>query len=96
MAYAERLALIRKIEGIRKSRVICYLTSIRQGVYGQMADDVVPEIFDQLLEFKEGSIDKLDLFLCSNGGDSTLPWSARSCFPALCKVIFSARPFSCI
>jgi len=74
MAFADRLALIRQIETIRGSRVICYLTSLRPNVLAAMEEDAAREIFDHLSTVQPPPIGKLDLFLCSNGGDGTLPW----------------------
>lgn len=74
MGHAERIAVIQDIEQRRGSHVICYLTSLRQGVPGQMAEDAVREIFDHLLAIPERPIEKLDFFLCSNGGDGVIPW----------------------
>ena len=53
MAFANRLPLIRKIEELRGSKVICYLTSLRPGVPGQMADDAIRELLDQWLALPE-------------------------------------------
>lgn len=74
MAFADRLPLIRKIEELRGSKVICYLTSLRPGASGQMAEDAIREMLDQLLAIPQRPIPKLDIFLCSNGGDGVLPW----------------------
>lgn len=74
MGYQERLPLINRIEDSRGSKVICYLTSLRPGVPGQMSTDAVREFCEHLLKFEKPPIEKLDLFLCSNGGDSVMPW----------------------
>jgi ClpP class serine protease len=74
MAFVDRLQLIKKIEEMRGSRVICYLTSLRPGVPAAMEEDASRELFDHLLAIPGRPIKKLDLFLCSNGGDSSLPW----------------------
>ena len=75
MSLDSRLALIRRIEQMRGSAVICYLTSIRPGVSAQMAEDVVRVFCDHLLALPfENRPGKLDLFICSNGGQSTVPW----------------------
>jgi hypothetical protein len=74
MAFADRLPLIKRIEELRGSKVICYLTSLRPGVPGQMNDDAIPELLDQLLALPARPVEKLDLLLCSDGGDSVLPW----------------------
>lgn len=69
-----RFDLIRKIEEVRKSKVICYLTTLRQNVLGQMAEDAVRVIFDHLLLLPERPVEKIDIYLCSNGGSGTVPW----------------------
>jgi Serine dehydrogenase proteinase len=80
MAYAERLKLIEAIERLRNSKVLCYLTAIRQNSVAQMADDAVREIFDHLLLLPSRPIPQLDIFLCSNGGSGTVPWRLVSLF----------------
>jgi hypothetical protein len=74
MPLQERVKLIEKIEAIRGSKVICFLTSLRQNVPGMIADDMVRKFFDQLILLPNRPIPKLDIFLCSNGGSSTVPW----------------------
>ena len=74
MPYPERVKIIREIEKLRGSSVICYMTSLRVGVPAAMAEDAVREIFDHLLALPKRPVEKLDLFLCSNGGDAILPW----------------------
>jgi hypothetical protein len=68
MSFKTRIKLINEIERIRNSRVLCYLTSVRQGVNVQMADDAVRVFFDHLLLLQKKPIKRLDIFLCSNGG----------------------------
>ncbi|MCU0293344.1 MAG: hypothetical protein MUF10_15355, partial [Thermoanaerobaculaceae bacterium] len=80
MGTDSRLKLIRHIEKMRGSRLICYLTTLRQNVPGQMADDQVRVLFDHLLLLPHRPIDKLDVFLCSNGGSGTVPWRLVSLF----------------
>ena len=74
MGLSERITLIKKIEELRNSKVICYLTSLRQNVVGNIADDAVRVIFDHLLLMPSRPVEKLDVFLCSNGGVGTVPW----------------------
>jgi hypothetical protein len=80
MAYAERLKVIEEIERLRNSKVLCYLTGIRQNSVAQMADDAVREIFDHLLSLPTRPVPQLDIFLCSNGGSGTVPWRLVSLF----------------
>jgi len=80
MAFADRLKIIKEIESLRESKVICYLTSIRQNINAQIGEDAVRVMFDQMLLLPERPIKKLDVFLCSNGGAGTVPWRLISLF----------------
>lgn len=93
MAFADRLPLIKKIEDLRGSKVICYLTSLRQGVPAQMGDDAIRELFDRLLALPERPVEKLDLFLCSDGGDSVLPWRLVPVFRQFAKSFAVLVPY---
>ncbi len=77
MARAARIKIIQQIERARKSRVISYVTSTRQGLEVQMAMDTVRYVYDHLEAIaakKDKQPLKLDLFLHSNGGDGVVPW----------------------
>jgi hypothetical protein len=74
MGYENRLKLIGEIEQLRQSKVICYLTSLRPNVNAMISEDAVRVMFDQMLLLADPPVEKLDLFLCSNGGVSTVPW----------------------
>ena len=77
MARAARLKIIQQIERARKSRVISFVTSTRQGLEVQMAMDTVRYVYDHLERIastNEGEPINIDLFLHSNGGDGTVPW----------------------
>lgn len=88
-----RLELIKKLEKLRSSTVLCYLTSLRPNVGSQMADDSVRVVFDHLLLFPSRPIDKLDIFLCSNGGSGTVPWRLVSVFREFAKSISVLVPY---
>jgi hypothetical protein len=94
---ARRRKLIAKIEAARKSKVVCYLTTLRGNVSGLMADDAVRVFFDQFLEFERKPIERLDIFLCSNGGVTTVPWRLVSLAREYCtqfSVIVPYRAYS--
>src|SRR5438045_2118465 len=61
---ADRLALIKRIEEMRGSSVICFLTSLRPNTPGIISDDSVRVFFDHLLLLPSRPVDKLDIFLC--------------------------------
>jgi hypothetical protein len=74
MSYEKRAKLIAKIEEMRGSKVICYLTSLRPGIPAQIADDQVRVIYDHLLALPTRPEKKIDIFLVSNGGSGAVPW----------------------
>lgn len=93
MPLQERAKLIEKIEGIRGSKVICFLTSLRQNGQGMIADDAVRKFFDQLILLPDRPIPKLDIFLCSNGGSSTVPWRLVALFREFSKSFSVLIPY---
>lgn len=93
MAFEHRISLIKKIQELRGSTVICYLTSLRPNAPAQMADDSVRVVFDHLLKFQQRPIDKLDIFLVSNGGSGTVPWRLVSVFREFSKSFSVLVPY---
>lgn len=93
MAYTDRVKLIKQIEEIRGSHVLCYLTSIRPNISAQMSDDAVRVFFDHLLLLPTRPVEKLDVFLCSNGGSGTVPWRLVSLFREYAKNFNVLIPF---
>lgn len=97
MGLNERIALIKKIEELRGSTVMCFLTGLQQNVPSQIADDSVRVILDHVLLFPSRPVAKLDLFLCSNGGSGTVPWRLVSLFREFAKsfnVLIPYRAYS--
>jgi hypothetical protein len=80
MSRADRIGIIKQIEALRTSTVICYLTSIRPNLNAQMSEDAVRVMFDQMLRLPKRPVENLDIFLCSNGGNGTVPWRLISLF----------------
>ena len=79
----DKKSLIQQIEELRKSRVITYLTSDRQGpVNARVAMDIIPIISKQLREV--GKTENIDLFLYSSGGDTMVPWRLVSMIREYC------------
>ena len=75
---------IKKIEGLRGSKVITYITSDRQGpVNARVAMDIIPIISSQLR--KIGKQEKIDLILYSAGGDTMVPWRLVSMIREYCN-----------
>ncbi len=93
MAHTDRIEIIKKIEAIRGSTVICYLTSVRQGSIANMAEDAVRVFFDHLSVFPTRPIEKLDIFICSNGGNGVVPWRLVSLFREFAKKVGVLLPY---
>lgn len=88
----ENKQIIEKIEGLRSSRVITYITSDRQGpVNARIAGDVIPVISNQLR--KIGKIKNIDLFLYSSGGDTMVPWRMVSMIREYCEKFSVLVPY---
>jgi len=84
--------LIQQIEGLRKSRVITYLTSDRQGpVNARIAGDIIPVISKQLRTI--GKTPNIDLFLYSTGGDTMVPWRLVSMIREYCNKFSVLVPY---
>lgn len=78
MARAERKALIEKIEQVRGSKVLCYVTGDRAPTLSQIGDDAVRPMYEHLRALKK--VDKLDFFIYSRGGAMDVPWRFVSAF----------------
>jgi hypothetical protein len=92
-----RLKLIKRLEELRGSSLICYLTSLRPNLPAQMAEDSVRVLFDHLGLLPARPVEKLDVFLCSNGGSGTVPWRMVSLFREFAKsfnVLIPYRAYS--
>jgi len=85
-------SLIQQIEESRKSRVITYLTSDRQGpVNARVAMDIIPIISKQLQAI--GKTQNIDLFLYSAGGDTMVPWRLVSMIREYCDKFSVLVPY---
>jgi hypothetical protein len=76
-----------------QSKITCYLTSLRPNLESVMAEDAVRILFDHLLLLPTRPIEKLDVFLCSNGGSGVLPWRIVSLFREFAKSIGVLIPY---
>jgi len=84
--------LIEKIQKIRGSKVITYLTSDRQGPpSARIAMDIVPIISSHLRQI--GKVPRIDLFLYSSGGDTMVPWRIVSMIREYCDEFCVLIPY---
>jgi hypothetical protein len=72
MARPERKVLIENIEQMRNSRVIVYVTGDRPPWGAQIGNDAIRPLYDHLRQLN--SVQALDLFIYSRGGDIDVPW----------------------
>jgi hypothetical protein len=93
MGFQDRIEIIKEIEQLRESKVVCYLTSLRPNLAASMSEDAVRVFFDHLLLLQERPVAKLDIFLCSNGGSGALPWRLVSLFREFAQKIGVLIPF---
>lgn len=88
----DKKQFIQKIEESRKSRVITYLTSDRQGpINARVAMDIIPIISKQLQVI--GKTENIDLFLYSAGGDTMVPWRLVSMMREYCDKFSVLIPY---
>lgn len=88
----DKKQLLQQIEGLRKSRVITYLTSDRQGpINARVAMDVIPVISKQLQTIRK--TENIDLFLYSAGGDTMVPWRLVSMIREYCDKFSVLIPY---
>jgi len=77
MEKEERLEQIKRIEELRNSRIICYITGDRKSTESNLnltkqINDEVPRYLYEHLK-KIGKVEKIDLFLYSRGGSTEVP-----------------------
>jgi hypothetical protein len=95
----ERVKLIKKIEELRKSRIITYFTVDRKilpglprlPISGQISDEAIPIFYKVLSEL--GEVEKIDLFLYSRGGQTEVPWKIVSLVREYCDEFNVLIPF---
>ena len=66
MAREQRVEIIKKIEKLRDSKLLCYLTSDRQGASSQIAKDAISILTEHL---DRDEYKKIDLLVFTLGGD---------------------------
>jgi ClpP class serine protease len=85
--------LIKKIEEVRNSKVITYITSDRQGpVNARVAMDIIPLVSEQIRKIGK-KVPKIDLFLYTAGGDTMVPWRLVSMIREYCETFSVIIPY---
>jgi len=96
MGIENRRRLISEIEDLRGSRLITYIVTTKPGISTQIDTIDLREIYDHLL--KIGNVEKIDLFIYSLGGTSTVAWALTNLireFTEKFAVIVPSFAFSC-
>lgn len=96
MSEAKRIELINKIEEIRESKVITYIISDRPKIRNMMEESDIREIYHHVR--KIGNTNKIDLYIYSRGGVSTIAWALANLIREYAKdfsVLVPFRAFSC-
>lgn len=76
-----RISQIERLQEVRGGRrLITYITSTRPNGSGMMANDAIRVLYEHVraLGVSKDNGDKLDLFLHTDGGESTVPWRLMS------------------
>jgi ClpP class serine protease len=67
----ERLEIIGRIQSLRKTNLICYLTSDRPNASAQIQKDAIQLFYEHLQHLREfPKMDRLDVFIFTGGGDA--------------------------
>jgi hypothetical protein len=91
---SNRKEAIQKIEKIRTSKVICYLTGDKQPFITQIGEDIIPILLKHLELM--GEQDNIDLLLYTRGGDMVVPIRIVKLIRTYCKKKFSILvPYRC-
>jgi hypothetical protein len=85
------MALINAIEAARHSKVVCYITSDRQGSAAKIGMDIFPHFYDLLV--KAGDHEQVDLFLYSTGGMTMAAWGLVNLIREFCRRFCVLIPF---
>ncbi|MDR2810477.1 MAG: hypothetical protein LBB84_08000 [Tannerellaceae bacterium] len=89
----DRIELYKRIESERNSKLIVYVTGTRQGLETQIGEDILP-LFTEHLD-KIGDVDKISLYLYTNGGHTSVAWSLVNLIRSFCKKFEIIIPEKC-
>ena len=83
MSIQDRRELFKQIENARNSKVLLYVTSDRQGMETQIAEDATGHFVEHL--DKIGVVDKITLILYTNGGNTLSAWNIVNLIRQFCE-----------
>lgn len=89
----DRIENYKKLEQLRNSKLLVYCTSDRPKAETNIGSDILAPFADHL--DKIGDVDKITLFLYSNGGSTLAGWSLANLIRSFCKDFEVIVPFRC-
>lgn len=89
----DRLELYNQLEEQRNSKLLVYVTSTRQGLETQIANDILPKFSEHLDRI--GDTQKISLFLYTNGGNTLTAWSLVNLIRSFCEELEVIIPSNC-
>jgi hypothetical protein len=94
MGRNDRVDIIKQIEQIRNSKIICYLTGDRLGVASaQISGDAIRPMYNHVRILGFSGVEKIDLFLYSRGGSVDVPWPLVTMLREYCNELNVLIPF---
>lgn len=90
---AERLESYKKLEELRKSKLLVYVTGDRPNAETNIGSDIIAPFANHLDAI--GDVEKITLFLYSNGGSTLAGWSLVNLIRSFCKDFEVIVPFRC-
>jgi len=91
----QRLSDYQQIEQLRDSKLIVYVTSTREGLETQIANDILPKFTEHLDKIVHAR--RISLLLYTNGGNTLTAWSLVNLIRSYCddfEVIIPSNCFS--
>lgn len=89
----ERIDAYKNLEELRKSKLLVYVTSDRQNAETNIAADILVPLANHLDTI--GDVEKISLFLYSNGGSTLAGWSLVNLIRSFCNDFEVIVPFRC-
>ncbi|HCA06930.1 serine protease [Chryseobacterium sp.] len=89
----QRLENYQKLETLRNSKLLVYVTSDRQNAETNIGSDILP-LFSNHLDLIKKS-DRISLYLYSNGGSTLAAWSLVNLIKSFCNDFEIIVPFKC-
>jgi hypothetical protein len=90
---SDRIDNYKKIEALRSSKLLIYITSDRQNAETNIGADILAPFANHLDTL--GDVEKITLFIYSNGGSTLAGWSLVNLIRSFCKDFEVIIPFKC-